>query len=93
MIGRGLAREPEVLVLAEPTAGVDVGARAAIYDFIRAEATRGLAVIVASSDEGDLCALCDRVLVLRDGRVATELTRDSISEHAIIRAQEGVDAA
>ena len=92
VIGRVLARQPSVLVLAEPTAGVDVGARRAIFDFILAEARRGLAVIVASSDEGDLSALCDRVVVLRGGTIAAELRGAEVDDHAIVRAQEGVVA-
>ena len=68
LFGRTLAREPKVLVLCEPTAGVDIGARHAIYDFVAEQVRLGLSVIVASSDVGDLLALCTRVLVLQRRR-------------------------
>ncbi len=73
LFGRTLARDPKVLVLCEPTAGVDIGARHAIYDLIAEQTRQGLSVIVASSDVGDLLALCTRVLVLHEGVVAREL--------------------
>ena len=88
LIGRCLAVAPRVLVLAEPTAGVDVGAREALYEQVRALTTDGLAVLVASSDLGDLLAICTRVAVIRDGHIRTELHGDAITEAAIIEAME-----
>lgn len=73
VLARWLRREPSLLLLDEPTQGVDVMSRTDIYDTIRRSAAAGCAVLVASSDFVELCALCDRVLVLRDGVVATEL--------------------
>ncbi len=78
-----------VLVLCEPTAGVDIGTRVAIYDLIADLAAAGLTVVVSSSDAGDVLALCTRVVVLRDGVVAAELGGDGLTEHALIRAMEG----
>ena len=57
----------------EPTAGVDIGTRVSIYELIAGLAADGLTVIVASSDEGDLLAMCTRIVALRDGRVAEEM--------------------
>jgi ribose transport system ATP-binding protein len=91
LFGRTLAREPKILVLCEPTAGVDIGARHAIYDLIAEQTRRGLSVIVASSDVGDLLALCTRVLVLHEGVVARELLGDGLTEHQLVRAMEGVE--
>ena len=62
-------------MLCEPTAGVDIGARHAIYDFVAEQVRLGLSVIVASSDVGDLLALCTRILVLKDGVVAGRCRR------------------
>jgi ribose transport system ATP-binding protein len=77
-----------VLILAEPTAGVDVGTRQAIYELIGQLADAGLAVIVTSTDTTDLLALCSRVLVLSRGVTAAELVGDDITEHAVLAAME-----
>jgi ribose transport system ATP-binding protein len=77
-----------VLVLCEPTAGVDVGTRQAIYEFIASRARAGLSVVISSSDTGDLLALCTRVLVMTNGRVVRELSGDQISENTLLHAME-----
>ena len=74
LIGKWLLSEPELLVLHEPTQAVDVGARADIHDAILRAAQAGSAVVLVASDPAELVALCDRVLVLRGGTVAAELT-------------------
>ena len=91
LFGRTLARSPEVLVLCEPTAGVDIGARHSIYDLVAAQVRQGLSVIVASSDVGDLLALCTRVLVLHEGVVAEELQGQGLTERQLVGAMEGVE--
>jgi ribose transport system ATP-binding protein len=88
VMGRCLASDPGLLILAEPTAGVDVGTRQAIYELIGQLADAGLAVIVTSTDTTDLLALCSRVLVLSRGRAAAELVGDDITEHALLAAME-----
>jgi ABC-type sugar transport system ATPase subunit len=89
LIGRSLARDPQVLVMCEPTAGVDIGARHAIYDLVAAQAATGVSVLVASSDIEDLIGLCSRVLVLRDGLVAEQLTGQDINHYRLVHAMEG----
>lgn len=74
VLARWLQREPRLLLLDEPTQGVDVMSRKEIYDTVRRTAAAGTAVLVSSSDFVELCSLCDRVLVLRQGMVAAELT-------------------
>jgi ribose transport system ATP-binding protein len=91
LFGRTLARTPQVLVLCEPTAGVDIGARHSIYDLVAAQVRQGLSVIVASSDVGDLLALCTRVLVLHQGVVAEELQGQGLTERQLVGAMEGVE--
>ena len=81
VVARCLAQEPDLLVLAEPTAGVDIGTRVAIYDLIAGLARKGLTVVVSSTDLGDLIAMCTRVVVLRHGRVGAELGADGLTEH------------
>jgi ribose transport system ATP-binding protein len=74
VLARWLQREPTLLLLDEPTQGVDVMSRADIYATVREAAAGGTAVLVASSDLLELCTLCDRVLVLQDGRVTAHVT-------------------
>ncbi len=93
VVARCLARDPELLVLAEPTAGVDIGTRVAIYELIAGLAREGLTVIVSSSDLGDLLAMCTRIVVLREGRVDVELAADGLTEHALVNAIEGERSA
>jgi ABC-type sugar transport system ATPase subunit len=83
MMARCLATGPRVLLLAEPTAGVDVGAREQIWGLIREAAAGGLSVVVSSTDTSDLAALADRVLVFRGGSVFGQLTGDEISDRNI----------
>ena len=89
VFARELARDPKVMVLDEPTRGVDVGARADIYALIRARAEGGAAVLVASSDLQELAALCDRVVVLLEGSVMGELHGDQITEEEIVLLASG----
>ncbi|HVX19776.1 MAG TPA: sugar ABC transporter ATP-binding protein [Acidimicrobiales bacterium] len=86
VLGRALRLAPKVLVLDEPTQGVDLGAKEQLYALIRARAAQGMAVVVCSSDSGDLVALCDRVLVFREGRVSRVLQRQELTVEAIDRA-------
>jgi ribose transport system ATP-binding protein len=88
MMARCLARDPRVLVLCEPTAGVDIGTRQAIYEFIASRAKAGLSVVISSSDTGDLLALCTRVLVMCNGRVVRELIGDEINDNTLLHAME-----
>jgi ribose transport system ATP-binding protein len=74
LLGKWLAGGPRVLLLHEPTQAVDVGARRDIIQVLRGEAEAGCAVLVSATDVGDLAAMCDRVLIMRDGVVTEELT-------------------
>lgn len=89
VLARWLSVQPRVLTLSEPTAGIDIGARTAIYEELRKRAADGLAILVSSSDAEDLVAMCDRVIVLRDGRLVSELDGPDISKSAIVAAMEG----
>ena len=86
VIGRWLQLKPKVLILDEPTRGVDVGARAEIHKFVRGLAHEGAAVLVISSDPEELPDLCDRVLIMAEGRIVGELAGDALTRHAIIAA-------
>ncbi len=81
--------DPRVVLLDDPTSGVDVGARQAIYDLIRDRARGGTSFIVSSSDHEDLLSLCDRVLVMRDGVIAEVLDGADVTAHNLLLAQAG----
>ncbi|WP_375479268.1 sugar ABC transporter ATP-binding protein [uncultured Jatrophihabitans sp.] len=92
LLAKWLLNNPEVVLLNEPTQAVDVGARIDILRAIRAAADRGVGVVLASIETQDLAAVCDRVLVFRDGVVAAELTTD-LSPHTITAATYPVPVA
>jgi len=86
VLGRWLLRAPQVLILDEPTRGVDVGARSEIHQLIRDFADKGMAVLVVSSEPEELPDLCDRVLVMAEGLIVQELGGAALSRNAIIEA-------
>jgi ribose transport system ATP-binding protein len=91
VIAKWLGTDPDVLIMDEPTAGVDIGTKAEILDMIRGLADAGKGVIVISSELPELLAVSDRVLVLRDGTVHRELHRRDIpTEEALQLAVQGV---
>jgi ABC-type sugar transport system ATPase subunit len=83
VLGKWLTTEPKVLLLDEPTRGVDVGAKAEIYRLLREAANRGIGILLSSSENPELLALCDRIVVMFRGRVAAVLGRDEASEPRI----------
>lgn len=88
-VGRWIACEPRILLLDEPTRGVDVGAKAEVHALLDRLARAGAAVVVASSEMEELLAVADRVVVLHDGRVAGELSRREATEAAIMALATG----
>lgn len=85
VIGRILQNTPDVIILDEPTRGVDVGAKFEIYQILFELAQAGKALLVVSSDLPELMALSDRILILNEGRVAGELPREKFSQTEIMR--------
>jgi len=86
LFARTSLAKPTVLLVEEPTQGVDAGARVEIYSILREAADGGAAVIVLSSDNIELSGLCERVVIFSRGQVISELTGDAISEEAITTA-------
>jgi ribose transport system ATP-binding protein len=86
VLARLMAADCDVLLLDEPTRGIDVGARSEIYALINGLVEEGKAVIVASSDLPEILGIADRVLVFRRGVVSAELARDEATEQAVMRA-------
>ncbi|WP_409329663.1 sugar ABC transporter ATP-binding protein [Trujillonella humicola] len=89
VLARWMRQKPTVLVLDEPTQGVDVGAKADIHHLVEEAATQGAAVVVVSTDHSELTRLAERVVVLRNGRVAEELRRPHIDPDRITAATIG----
>jgi ribose transport system ATP-binding protein len=86
LIGREIAGEPQVMLIDEPTKGVDVGARAEIYEHLRKLADSGVAVVVSSSDGIELEGLCDRVAVFARGQIVREFEGADVTDAAITEA-------
>jgi ABC-type sugar transport system ATPase subunit len=84
VLAKWLRNNPRVLLLDEPTQGVDVGAKQAIYELVHAAADDGAAVLMASSDTAELATVCDRVLVMRDGAVCAEVKGGELTEERLV---------
>jgi ribose transport system ATP-binding protein len=91
ILGRWVLREPRVLLLDEPTAGIDVGAKSEIYALARRLAARGMGLLIASSEFDELIGLCHRILVMRHGQIIQELRGENATEHALAVAATGGD--
>ena len=89
VLARWLRTEPKVLLLDEPTQGVDVGAKGSIYRHVAEAAADGMAVLLTSSDAEELVHMCDRVLVLRGGTVAAELHGAELTEERVVTEMLG----
>lgn len=83
LLARSIVREPKLLILDEPTRGVDVGAKAEIYEQIAQAAAKGMGFLVASSELTELLGLCDTIYVLSQGRIVGHLDRESATEERI----------
>jgi simple sugar transport system ATP-binding protein/ribose transport system ATP-binding protein len=91
LFARSLLRDPAVLIADEPTRGVDVGAKRAIYELLASLTEGGMGVLLISSDVEEILGLAHRVLVMRGGRITAELAGDGITEAAILGAAFGSD--
>ncbi|MPZ95868.1 MAG: ATP-binding cassette domain-containing protein [Propionibacteriales bacterium] len=85
VLARWLAQSPAILVLDEPTRGVDVGAKSELYALLRDLAAAGVGLLVASSDLVELLGLCDRMYVMRDGEISGEVARADATEESLLR--------
>lgn len=91
ILARWLSTDPKVLILDEPTHGIDVGAKAEIYKLIRELARSGMSIILISSELAEIIALSDRVLVMHGGRARAMLPWDALTEESIMRCATGND--
>ena len=90
LLGRWLGRDPEVIILDEPTRGVDVGAKAQIHATIDRLAAQGKGILFISSDLPELVGMSDRILVMNRGRIVAELSGEDKTEHNLILAASGL---
>lgn len=89
VLSRWLATEPKLMILDEPTRGVDVGAKAEIHRVVDALVAEGMGVLLISSDLAELIAMSDRVYVMRAGRIEAELQGDEIEEKRVMHYAAG----
>lgn len=89
MLGRWLALDPSVLVLDEPTGGVDIASKVELYGHLLDAAARGAGVLLVSSDYEEIHAVADRVLVLREGKIVAELPGADANARTIISYEMG----
>jgi rhamnose transport system ATP-binding protein len=93
VLAKWLATEPKLLILDEPTRGIDVGTKAEVHGLMSELAGRGVAVLMISSELPEVLGMADRVLVMHEGRLTEELSRDDADEERVMRAATGVGAA
>jgi ABC-type sugar transport system ATPase subunit len=89
-LAKWLEGDPKLIVLDEPTRGVDVGSKAQIYEIIANLASEGKGVVVISSEMQELIGLCHRVVVMRDGQIVGILKREELTEERIMELAAGV---
>ncbi len=85
MIGKWLAAGARLFIFDEPTRGIDVGAKAEIFALIDRLVADGAAALMISSEQAEICHICDRAYVMREGRIAGELSRAELTEENIVR--------
>lgn len=93
VIAKWLATKPRVIILDEPTKGIDIGSKAAVHEFMAELAAEGLAVIMVSSEIPEVLGMSDRVIVMREGRIVAELAGEAMTPEALVRAAAGIEAA
>ncbi|MEM8787178.1 MAG: sugar ABC transporter ATP-binding protein [Pseudomonadota bacterium] len=90
VIAKWLATEPKVIILDEPTKGIDIGSKAAVHEFMAELAAQGLAVIMVSSEIPEILGMSDRVIVMREGRIAAEVSGDALTPETLVRHAAGI---
>jgi ribose transport system ATP-binding protein len=93
ILARWLATNPQLLILDEPTLGVDIGAKAEIYQLVAAQAVEGRCVLVSSSDGSELIGLCDRILVMLRGEIVANVRTAGLTQDALLALTSGGSTA
>ena len=89
VLSKWLATDPKLLVIDEPTRGIDVGTKAEVHRLLSEQAARGLAVLMISSELPEVLGMADRVLVMREGRLMATLNRDEVTQERVMLAATG----
>jgi rhamnose transport system ATP-binding protein len=90
VIAKWLATQPQVIILDEPTKGIDIGSKAAVHEFMSELAAQGLSIIMVSSEIPEVIGMSDRVIVMRDGRIAAELEDRDLRPETLVRHAAGI---
>lgn len=90
VIAKWLATQPKVIILDEPTKGIDIGSKAAVHEFMSDLAAQGLSIIMVSSEIPEILGLSDRVIVMREGRMVAEIAGDELSPEKLVRHAAGI---
>ena len=85
VIAKGLATHPDILILDEPTRGIDVGSKAEIYEIMGDLAQQGVSIIMISSELPELLNMSDRIIVMREGVITGELMREEAAEESVMK--------
>jgi rhamnose transport system ATP-binding protein len=93
VLAKWLATDPKVLILDEPTRGIDIGTKAEVHRIVSGLAAQGMAILLISSELPEVLAMADRVLVMHEGRVTGEFSRDEADQERIMRAATGQETA
>ncbi len=94
VIAKWLATKPKVIILDEPTKGIDIGSKAAVHEFMSELASQGLAVIMVSSELPEIMGMSDRIIVMREGRIVAELANNKdLKAEVLVRAAAGIGEA
>ena len=93
VIAKWLATKPRVIILDEPTKGIDIGSKAAVHEFMAELAAEGLAVIMVSSEIPEVLGMSDRVIVMREGRIVAEVSGAQMTPETLVRAAAGIEEA
>ncbi|WP_136660722.1 sugar ABC transporter ATP-binding protein [Nitratireductor sp. XY-223] len=90
VIAKWLATRPRVIILDEPTKGIDIGSKAAVHEFMAELAAQGLAVIMVSSEIPEILGMSDRVIVMREGRIVAEVENEQLTPESLVRHAAGI---
>ncbi len=93
VLGKWLARSPSLLIIDEPTRGIDVGTKSEVHRILDGLVADGMAILMISSELPEVLGMADRVLVLHEGRMTAQLRRAEADEASIMRAASGIEAA
>lgn len=93
VISKWLATQPKIIILDEPTKGIDIGSKAAVHGFMRELAAQGLAVVMVSSEIPEIMGMSDRIIVMREGRQVAQFDQNDVSPEKLVMAAAGIGAS